>query len=44
MHTEDNIDLIRSLGFRDSGGKVDFKTVEITKQRLSEWWQKAREN
>ncbi|KAG0422365.1 hypothetical protein HPB47_001809 [Ixodes persulcatus] len=44
MHTEDNIDLIRSLGFRDSEGKVDFKTVEITKQRLSEWWQKAREN
>ncbi|KAG0433165.1 hypothetical protein HPB47_020163 [Ixodes persulcatus] len=36
VHTEDNIDLIRSLGFRDSEGKVDFKTVEITKQRLSE--------
>ncbi|KAG0414262.1 hypothetical protein HPB47_008609, partial [Ixodes persulcatus] len=26
MHTEDNIDLIRSLGFRDSEGNVDFKT------------------
>ena len=44
MPTEDNINLIKSLGFRDSEGKVDFKTVEITKQRLSEWWQKAREN
>ncbi|MDJ1305930.1 MAG: hypothetical protein MRQ09_06910, partial [Candidatus Midichloria sp.] len=42
--TEGNADIIKALGFRDSEGKVDFKKVEITKQRLSEWWEKSREN
>ena len=36
-------DFFKALGFRDSEGKIDFKRVEITKRRLSDWWLKSRQ-
>ena len=39
---ENGAELFKALGFRDSEGKIDFKQVEITRRRLSDWWLQSR--
>lgn len=36
-------EFFKALGFRDSEGRIDFKRVEKTKRRLSDWWLKSRQ-
>uniref|UniRef100_A0A6G5AH09 Putative tick transposon n=1 Tax=Rhipicephalus microplus TaxID=6941 RepID=A0A6G5AH09_RHIMP len=39
---DDGAEFFKALGFRDREGKIDFKRVDLTRRRLSDWWLKSR--
>ena len=39
---DNGAEFFKALGFRDSEGKIDFKRVEITRRRLTDWWLQSR--
>uniref|UniRef100_A0A6M2CJ98 Putative tick transposon n=1 Tax=Rhipicephalus microplus TaxID=6941 RepID=A0A6M2CJ98_RHIMP len=39
---DDGAEFFKALGFRDREGKIDFKQVDLTRRRLSDWWLKSR--
>ncbi|XP_075748102.1 uncharacterized protein LOC142814045 [Rhipicephalus microplus] len=39
---DDGAAFFKALGFRNREGKIDFKRVDLTRRRLSDWWLKSR--
>uniref|UniRef100_A0A6G5AHU1 Putative tick transposon n=1 Tax=Rhipicephalus microplus TaxID=6941 RepID=A0A6G5AHU1_RHIMP len=39
---DDGAEFFNALGLRDWEGKIDFKRVDLTRRRLSDWWLKSR--
>ncbi|XP_075730750.1 uncharacterized protein LOC142774246 [Rhipicephalus microplus] len=39
---DDGAEFFKALRFSDREGKIDFKRVDLTRRRLSDWWLKSR--